>query len=75
VERAVASGAPLTTGRLALDGRGLMEAVGAGPGPHVREGLEALLDVVLDEPERNTVEALRREARAWWSARRAAAGR
>ena len=69
VEAALASRAPLTTGALALDGQGLMALLGCGPGPHVGEGLRALLDEVLDDPALNTPEALGELARRWWAAR------
>ncbi len=66
---ALASGAPLTTGKLALDGRTLMALLGCGPGPHVGEGLRALLDEVLDDPSLNTPERLSELARGWWARR------
>jgi tRNA nucleotidyltransferase (CCA-adding enzyme) len=43
---------------LALDGRDVMRALGIGPGPRVREALEALLEDVLDDPTCNTRERL-----------------
>lgn len=43
---------------LALDGRGVMEALGCGPGPHVGEALRRLLDRVLEDPSLNTPERL-----------------
>jgi tRNA nucleotidyltransferase (CCA-adding enzyme) len=69
VEAALDSGAPLETGALALDGRALMELLGCPPGPHVGEGLRALLDLALDEPGLNTAEGLAGPARTWWAAR------
>jgi tRNA nucleotidyltransferase (CCA-adding enzyme) len=69
VEAALASGAPLTTGALSLDGRALMEALGCGPGPQVGEGLRALLDEVLDDPSLDTPDRLREVARRWWTSR------
>ena len=69
VDEAVASGAPLTTGQLALDGRALMGSLGLPPGPHVGEGLRALLDEALDDPSVNTPERLAALARGWWAAR------
>jgi tRNA nucleotidyltransferase (CCA-adding enzyme) len=69
VEEALASGAPLTTGALALDGRALMALLGCGPGPHVGEGLRALLDEVLDDPSLNTPDRLSALARGWWAGR------
>jgi tRNA nucleotidyltransferase (CCA-adding enzyme) len=69
VETALGSGAPLATGALRLDGRGLMALLGCGPGPHVGEGLRALLDEALDDPSVNTPERLAQLARRWWDAR------
>ncbi len=66
---ALASGAPLETGALALDGRGLMALLGCPPGPHVGEGLRHLLDLALDEPGLNSAEGLAGAARGWWAAR------
>lgn len=76
VVAALGSGAPLETAALALDGRALMALLGCPPGPHVGEGLRALLDLALDEPERNTADGLAGPARAWWASRgaRMAAG-
>ena len=69
VEAALASGAPLETGALALDGRALMALLDCPPGPHVGEGLRALLDLAIDEPQLNTAAGLSVPARAWWAAR------
>lgn len=69
VEEALASGAPLLVGQLALDGKALMALLGCGPGPHVGEGLRALLDEVLDDPGLNTPERLGALARGWWGSR------
>ncbi len=70
VAEALASGAPLSTGQLALDGRALMGLLGAPPGPHVGEGLRTLLDEALDDPAVNTPERLAELARGWWAARK-----
>jgi tRNA nucleotidyltransferase (CCA-adding enzyme) len=69
VEEALASGAPLTTAALSLDGRALMALLGCPPGPQVGEGLRALLDEVLDDPSLDTPERLAPLARAWWQSR------
>lgn len=45
---------------LAIDGWQVMEAMGNGPGPHVGRALEWLTDRVLEDPSRNTPDALRR---------------
>jgi tRNA nucleotidyltransferase (CCA-adding enzyme) len=68
-QAALDSGAPLDTGALALDGRGLMALLGCPPGPQVGEGLRHLLDLALDEPGLNTAEALAAAARGWWAGR------
>jgi len=44
---------------LALDGAGVMAALGCGPGPRVGAALRYLMDRVLDDPSRNTPEGLR----------------
>jgi tRNA nucleotidyltransferase (CCA-adding enzyme) len=44
---------------LAVDGRFVMEALGCGPGPHVGRALRFLTDCVLEDPARNTPDALR----------------
>ncbi|MBK9517055.1 MAG: tRNA cytidylyltransferase [Anaeromyxobacter sp.] len=69
VAAALASGAPLGTAALSLDGRALMGLLGCPPGPHVGEGLRALLDEVLDDPSLDTPERLAGLARAWWARR------
>jgi len=69
VATALASGDPLETGALALDGRALMALLGCPPGPQVGEGLRSLLDLAIDEPQLNTAEGLAGPARAWWAAR------
>lgn len=74
VEAALASGAPLSTAALALDGRALMALLGCGPGPHVGEALRALLDEALDDPSLNVTDRLEPLARSWWAARAARAG-
>jgi tRNA nucleotidyltransferase (CCA-adding enzyme) len=51
--------------QLALDGGGVMEALGAGPGPHVGRALAHLARFVESHPEANEREALERELRAW----------
>jgi tRNA nucleotidyltransferase (CCA-adding enzyme) len=63
--------APLTTQELALDGRAVMQILGAGPGPHVGEALRHLLDRVLVDPAENVPERLADGLRQWWAARSA----
>jgi tRNA nucleotidyltransferase (CCA-adding enzyme) len=60
---------PLVAQDLAIDGRGVMEALGAGPGPHVGEALRHLLDRVLEDPALNVRPVLEDELRRWWSGR------
>jgi tRNA nucleotidyltransferase/poly(A) polymerase len=66
LERLRASG-PQALGRLdlALDGAGVMAALGCGPGPRVGAALRYLTDRVLDDPSRNTPERLRALLAAW----------
>lgn len=68
-EAALAGAPPLSTGELAIDGRGVMEVLGAGPGAHVGEALRHLLDRVLEDPARNTRAELEAELRLWWARR------
>lgn len=56
------AGDAVTREELAIGGRELL-AIGAQPGPGLGELLHELLDVVLDEPERNTAEELTELAR------------
>ncbi len=49
---------PITVGMLAVDGKRVMEVVGERPGPRVGNMLHALLEEVLEDPSKNTVEYL-----------------
>ncbi|MFH1686829.1 MAG: HD domain-containing protein [bacterium] len=49
---------PLSTSDLVLDGHDLMKRYGLKPGPAVGKLLNQLLEVVLDDPQENTVEKL-----------------
>ena len=60
---------PLSAQQLAIDGRGAMEVLGVGPGPHVGEALRHLLDRVLEDPSLNARPALEAELRRWWAGR------
>jgi len=60
---------PLTADALALDGRAVMQLLGAGPGPHVGEALRVLLDRVLADPRENDPERLAEVLRLWWAGR------
>lgn len=60
---------PLSTQDLALDGKAIMELLGAGPGPHVGEALRYLLERVIEDPALNDRSAMEAALRAWWAAR------
>lgn len=62
----LASDPPLTLKALALTGQGIMQALGVGPSQVVGEAMRHLFEVVLDDPSRNTAEALTAEVRAWF---------
>jgi tRNA nucleotidyltransferase (CCA-adding enzyme) len=65
---------PLSTGELAFSGRDLIR-MGHRPGPHFGQLLDHLLEMVLQDPELNTSEALTLEAKRWmkdWEAREGA---
>lgn len=55
---------PLTLSALAVDGKALMEHAGFKPGREIGRALEALLDVVIEDPALNTREQLLERARA-----------
>ena len=69
VNRVLASRPPLTVRDLALDGRGVMDALGVGPSPVVGEATQWLLQQVLEAPANNTEAALRRLLSVWGEAR------
>jgi tRNA nucleotidyltransferase (CCA-adding enzyme) len=69
IERELAARPPLSLGELAVDGRALIEIVGAGPGPWVGEALRHLLERVLEEPSLNGTAELGALARRWWAGR------
>lgn len=58
IRRVLAEDAALKVTDLAVDGRDVMAALGQGPGPHVGDVLERLLQEVLDDPELNRREWL-----------------
>lgn len=62
-------GPPLCAADLALDGRAIMDVLGAGPGPAVGEALRHLLERVLDDPRLNVPTALASELKRWWASR------
>ena len=49
---------PISVSMLAIDGKGVMEVTGETPGPRIGWMLHALLEEVLDDPERNKKEYL-----------------
>lgn len=53
---------PISVGMLKLDGRDVIGILGTGPGPRVGWILHALLEEVLDDPQRNTKEYLTQRA-------------
>ena len=57
-------GDPLATGDLAITGKDLMTALQMAPGPAVGRMLAMLLQRVIDDPSRNTREALLADAQA-----------
>src|SRR5690606_3544502 len=57
-ERVLAAGPPLSIGVRAIKGNELMKALAIAPGPLVGRLLVQLLEYVLDDPARNTREAL-----------------
>ncbi|MEW5739028.1 MAG: [cytidine(C)-cytidine(C)-adenosine (A)]-adding enzyme [Myxococcota bacterium] len=65
VEALLRTRPPLTTKALALDGKALMDELGVGPSPLVGQASRYLLDVVLDDPTRNTPDGLRAALKAW----------
>ncbi len=56
---------PLTVADLALKGSDVMRILQIAPSPLVGESTRYLLDRVIDDPSRNTVEALTQELLAW----------
>jgi putative nucleotidyltransferase with HDIG domain len=65
IEALLAESRTLHVRDLAIGGREVMEVLGLAPGPRVRATLEALLEEVLDRPERNTREHLLARLGAW----------
>ena len=65
IERLLAESRALGVRDLAVTGHDVMRELGIAPGPRVREALEALLEEVLDRPERNTRERLLARLGQW----------
>lgn len=53
---------PVSVGMLAIDGGGVMSAANIQPGPRIGWILHALLEEVLDDPTKNTLEYLAKKA-------------
>ena len=64
----LARGAVLARKDLAVDGTALCQALGRAPGPWLGPVLSALLDWVLEDPDRNTLERLLERAQELASA-------
>jgi tRNA nucleotidyltransferase (CCA-adding enzyme) len=64
VEATLAAGVPLSVAELAVDGNAIMAALGMAPSRALGTLLSGLLEQVLDDPARNTPEALMVLARA-----------
>jgi tRNA nucleotidyltransferase (CCA-adding enzyme) len=65
IEAILAAHPPLTTRQLALDGKAIMAALGTGPSPAIGHATRHLLELVLDDPSRNTPEGLRTALAGW----------
>jgi hypothetical protein len=66
IERVRSAGAvALHRGDLALDGAGVMRALGCGPGPQVGRALAYLTERVIEDPARNHPDALRALLSQW----------
>lgn len=61
----IAAKPALTSKELALDGKGIMAALGTGPSPVVGQATRYLLEAVLDAPDANTPERLRELLAGW----------
>jgi tRNA nucleotidyltransferase (CCA-adding enzyme) len=65
IERLIAEAGALSVTALEVNGHDVMRVLGVPPGPRVRAALEALLEEVLDRPDRNTREQLLARLEAW----------
>jgi tRNA nucleotidyltransferase (CCA-adding enzyme) len=67
--REIASGHPISARQLAVRAGELMAALTLPPGPHLGKLLDALVEIVLDDPTANDHERLLDEARRWLAER------
>lgn len=67
VEAIIAAAPPLTTKQLALNGQAIMTALGTGPSPAIGHATRFLLELVLDDPARNSVASLTDALKGWKS--------
>ncbi len=67
----VAAKPPLNAKALALDGKAIMAALEVGPSKVIGDATRHLVDMILDEPAKNTAEVLTAELRAWFKAKNA----
>jgi tRNA nucleotidyltransferase (CCA-adding enzyme) len=65
VEALLAANPPLSARQLALDGKAIMAVLGVGPSPAVGLATRHLLELVLDDPGRNSPESLTAALKAW----------
>lgn len=65
VQALLAANPPLAARQLALDGKAIMAALGVGPSPAVGQATRHLLELVLEDPRRNTRESLTAALKAW----------
>jgi tRNA nucleotidyltransferase (CCA-adding enzyme) len=65
VEAILSTNPPLTTKQLALDGKAIMKALGTGPSPAIGHATRFLLELVLDDPTKNTPDSLTAALLAW----------
>ena len=65
VEAIISTNPPLSTRQLALDGKAIMAALGTGPSPAIGHATRHLLELVLEDPSRNTAEGLVAALKAW----------
>lgn len=65
VQALLAANPPLTARQLALDGKAIMALLGVGPSPAIGHATRHLLELVLEDPRRNSRESLTAALKAW----------